>query len=202
MGSKVVWPFSNSNSGNWALTYRGSPHAEPCRTQLDTAANNLIRPSTQPNSWPPVQMAQASSLVDQWAYIGSYTRSWVATYCARGFGGGKRSQGWFFPLPAKRFEPPTSCDCSPVVTQISVLPLDHWLLQIERSFVCSISYHVLSSCLRFQSSSLLQVIIWSCAAFPEKIFCLHLQISEMQISLAFVYNAWEWILQISLTEIW
>src|SRR5436190_11113293 len=31
-------------------TYRGSPHAEPCRTQLSTVASSLIRPSTQPNS--------------------------------------------------------------------------------------------------------------------------------------------------------
>ena len=46
--------------------------------------------------------------------------------------------------------------------------------------------------------------IWFHAAFSEKIFCLHLQIfnSEMQISLAFVYNMWKWISQISLAEIW
>ena len=99
---RMVFKIIPENSAYW-----GSQHAEPCQTQLGTAANNLIRPSTQPNSWLPVQMTQASSLVDQWAYIGSYTRSWVATYCARGFGGGKRSRGWFFPVPAKGFEPPT-----------------------------------------------------------------------------------------------
>ena len=31
-------------------------------------------------------------------------------------------------------------------------------------------HHILSSCLRFQSSSLLQAVIWSHAAFSEKIF--------------------------------
>ena len=63
-------------------------------------------------------------------------------------------------------------------------------------------HHVLSSCLRFQSSSSLWIIIQSHAAFSGKIFCLHLQIfnSEVQIFLAFVYNTWKWILQISLVK--
>ena len=92
---------------------------------------------------------------------------------------------------------------------------------VERFLVCSVSHHVLSLCLRFQSSLSLQAVIWSCAAFLKrffvciseylilcsifrKIFCLYSQIFnlEAQISLAFVYNTWEWISQISLIKIW
>ena len=75
---------------------------------------------------------------------------------------------------------------------------------LEKSSVCFISHHVLSSCLRFQPNLFLQAVIWSHAAFLRKIFCLHLQIfnSEAQIFLMFVYNAWKWISQISLAEIW
>ena len=66
----------------------------------------------------------------------------------------------------------------------------------------SLFHHILSHCLRFQPSLLLQAVIQSHAAFLRKIFCLHSQIfnSEAQISLAFVYNMWEWILQISLVK--
>ena len=39
-------------------------------------------------------------------------------------------------------------------------------------------------------------------SISRKDLCLHPQISEVQISLAFVYNTWEWILWISLTKIW
>src|SRR5205085_11719745 len=62
---------------------------------------------------------------------------------------------------------------------------------LEKSFICSVSHCVLSPCLRFQPSLLLQAGIQSCAAFLEKIFCLHPHISNSgaKISLAFVYNA-------------
>ena len=47
----------------------------------------------------------------------------------------------------------------------------------------SLFFHcVLSSCLRFQSSSLLWVVIQSHAAFLRKIFCLHLQFQKCKIS--------------------
>src|SRR5947207_1395919 len=38
---------------------------------------------------------------------------------------------------------------------------------VERFFICSVSHHVLSSCLRFQSSLLLQAVIQFYAAFSE-----------------------------------
>src|SRR5438046_6145920 len=89
----------------------------------------------------------------------------------------------------------------------------------EKSSVCLVSHHILSLCLRFQPSLLLQEVscllccsscfvslfevpaksistscyLISCS-IPEKIFCLHPQIfnSGAQIFLVFVYNAWEW----------
>ena len=50
---------------------------------------------------------------------------------------------------------------------------------IERFLICFISHHVLFSCLRFQSSSLLQAVIQFHAAFSEKKIYLHFQISEV-----------------------
>ena len=63
-----------------------------------------------------------------------------------------------------------------------------------------------SSCFVFLFEISVKLSAMSCYSILCSIFrkdlCLHFQISEMQISLAFVYNAWEWILWISLTEIW
>ena len=80
-------------------------------------------------------------------------------------------------------------------------------------FVSCFSWKV--SCLSFFSSHFVflfeisvKSISMSCyqisCSISEKIFCLHSQIfnSEVQISLAFVYNAWKWISQILLAEIW
>ena len=79
-------------------------HAEFCQTQLDTAASDFIRFSMQSNSWSPVQMIQASNLVDQWVYISFYTHCWIVIYCVWDFENDKRSWSWFFLVFIKRFE--------------------------------------------------------------------------------------------------
>ena len=73
---------------------------------------------------------------------------------------------------------------------------------LEKFFVCLF----FSSCFVFLFEIPVKSSATSCysisCSIPRKDLCLHSQISEVQISLVFVYNAWEWISWISLTKIW